>query len=227
MRPVFGPELSVRRFVPAEGNGDCLTRCLEVIPTVSPRRRGTLTTQESTVKRISSLIALALVALAVLAVVAVAGNRGDRYGGHGKATDSATPVFRLVLDPRQEVPPVDLRAFAKGNVTFDLTRDDSGRIKDGEVVFYFNYRFPEAVELVGLHIHQAPKGANGPVVVDSGLTPFTDADGRGNVTFVVTGVDPALLQSILDNPRGYYVNLHTSEFPDGAVRDQLRYPKRF
>lgn len=178
-------------------------------------------------KRISSLIALAFVALAVLAVVAAAGAGGGRQGDHGKTTRSATPVFRLFLEPRQEVPRVDLRAFAKGNVTFDLTRDDAGGITEGEVVFYFNYRFRQPVEIVGLHIHQAAKGVNGPIVVNSGVTSFTDADGKGNITTVVTGVDPALLQAILDNPRGYYVNLHTSEFPAGVARDQLGNPKRF
>jgi hypothetical protein len=29
------------------------------------------------------------------------------------------------------------------------------------------------------------------------------------------------LRRILSNPRGYYVNIHTTSFPDGAVRGQL------
>jgi hypothetical protein len=35
-------------------------------------------------------------------------------------------------------------------------------------------------------------------------------------------VSPARANKIADNPRGYYVNVHTSEFPAGAVRGQLR-----
>jgi len=33
--------------------------------------------------------------------------------------------------------------------------------------------------------------------------------------------DAAILQEILDDPAGYYVNLHTEDFPPGAIRGQL------
>jgi hypothetical protein len=166
-------------------------------------------------------LVLALVAAVALVAIGSAGGTTK-----GSPTQSATPVFKLFLKPSQEVPPIrDLRASANGNVTFDLTRD-GGTITEGEVVFYFNYRFPGPVEIIGLHIHIGPKGVNGPIVVNSGVTPFMDADGAGNITTLVTGVDPALLQDILDNPRGYYVNLHTTVHPGGAIRDQLHQPKK-
>jgi hypothetical protein len=167
---------------------------------------------------------LALAAVVILVLVAIAAATGTSRSG--KATSSATPVFKLFLQPRQEVPPLDLRAFARGNVTFDLTRDSDKMITEGEVVFYFNYRFKGPIQIVGLHIHVGARGVNGPIVVDSGVTPFMDADGKGNITTLVTGVDPALLQAILDNPRGYYVNLHTSVNPSGAMRDQLGFPMK-
>jgi hypothetical protein len=34
------------------------------------------------------------------------------------------------------------------------------------------------------------------------------------------------LQAILDNPRGYHVNLHTSVNPGGAMRQQMHNPKK-
>lgn len=37
-------------------------------------------------------------------------------------------------------------------------------------------------------------GTNGAIVISSNLAPFTDADGKGNVTAVVTGTAPATLQ---------------------------------
>lgn len=169
--------------------------------------------------------------LALVAFLAVLGGAAGAPADHakgkakGKPSRSATPVFKVHMKPSQESPRIHgLRADAVGHVTFDLTRDSSGAITSGEVVFYVNYAFPGSVTITGLHVHQAPKGVNGPVVVDSGVTTFTDADGVGNVTTVVLGVSPALLQQILDNPRGYYVNLHTSTHPGGAVRDQLRNP---
>jgi hypothetical protein len=33
--------------------------------------------------------------------------------------------------------------------------------------------------------------------------------------------DRGLIKDIRKNPAGYYVNVHTTEFPGGAIRDQL------
>lgn len=170
-------------------------------------------------------------AIALITAAAAGGNRGRGGGDDGKRKQLATAavtVFPLRLVPKQEVPPIrDLRARADGNVTFDVTRDSGSAITSGEVVFYFNYDFSHAVTITGLHIHQGQRGTNGPIVVDSGTAAFTDADGDGNVTTVVTGVSPATLQAILTSPKGYYANLHTSVYPGGAIRDQLKHAKRF
>jgi hypothetical protein len=167
--------------------------------------------------------ALVLVGAVALVVIGAAGGAQAK-----KPALSATPVFKLHLKPSQEVPPVkDLKANAVGSVTFDLERSAAGAITSGEVIFYFNYSFPTSVNITGLHIHQAPKGsAVVAFVVNSGVTTFTDSDGKGNVTTVVTGVAPATLQAILDNPRGYYVNLHTTVNPGGALREQMHNPKK-
>ena len=172
-------------------------------------------------KRMTLAIPAVLVAIAALAVVGGATAK--------KPALSSTPVFKLNLKPSQEVPRVDLKAKASGHVTFDLARDSSGAITAGEVIFYFNYSFPGNVVISGLHIHQGAKGANGGIVVNSGVTTIADSDGVGNVTTVVTsGFTPATLQAILDNPRNYYVNLHTTtpNFPGGAVRAQMHNPKK-
>jgi hypothetical protein len=159
--------------------------------------------------------------VAALALVVIGGATAK------KPALSATPVFKLVLKPGQEVPPIKgLKADAVGSVTFDLERSSSGTITAGEVVFYFNYSFPGSVNVTGLHIHQGAKRVNGPVVVSSGVAAFTDADGHGNITTVVTGTSPATLQAILDNPRNYYVNLHTGVNPGGALREQMHNPKK-
>ena len=63
------------------------------------------------------------------------------------------------------------------------------------------------------HIHEGAAGANGGVVVDSD---WTANAGEG----CVAG-DAAVVAAILANPSGYYVNVHTPEFPAGAIRGQL------
>jgi hypothetical protein len=180
-------------------------------------------------KRTTVLTTFLLVAAAALVVVAAAAGRGgpgnDNKGK--KQRTAAVTVFDLRLEPKQEVPRIQgLRAHADGNLTLDVTRDSSGAITSGEAVFYFNYDFPGSVTIVGLHVHQAPRKANGSIVIDSGIASFTDADGDGNVTAIVTGVSPTLLQAILDKPRDYYVNLHTSVNTNGAMRDQLETSKK-
>lgn len=65
------------------------------------------------------------------------------------------------------------------------------------------------------HIHRGARGAAGPVVV-----PFTAPDASG-VSSGCAKVDAALITEIAQNPAGFYVNVHTSDFPGGAVRGQL------
>ncbi len=68
----------------------------------------------------------------------------------------------------------------------------------------------------GAHIHDGDVDEAGPVVV-----PFTPPDESGASAGCVHDVDPALIADILAHPSGYYVNVHSTEFPPGAVRGQL------
>ncbi len=64
------------------------------------------------------------------------------------------------------------------------------------------------------HVHEAPAGTAGPVVV--GLTPPSDGSSSGCLT-----ADKSLLKDIKKDPAEYYVNVHNAEFPAGALRGQL------
>ena len=71
------------------------------------------------------------------------------------------------------------------------------------------------------HIHAAPAGSNGPIVVEfvePGETPTIFVNG------IATGCAPAdeeLIKDIRHHPENYYVNVHNVTFPAGAVRGQL------
>ena len=64
------------------------------------------------------------------------------------------------------------------------------------------------------HIHRAAAGVNGPPVVT--LDPPDDNDSDD-----CDSVSDDLIDEIRRNPRGFYVNVHTADYPNGAIRGQL------
>lgn len=64
------------------------------------------------------------------------------------------------------------------------------------------------------HIHRGGAGVNGPPVIT--LDPPDDDDSEE-----CDAVAGSLLEEIVRNPRGFYVNVHTAQYPDGAIRGQL------
>ena len=66
------------------------------------------------------------------------------------------------------------------------------------------------------HIHKAPAGVAGSIVV--GFFEATAVDLNGCTT---TDVDRRLLTDIIQHPQDYYVNVHTTDFAAGAIRGQL------
>ena len=64
------------------------------------------------------------------------------------------------------------------------------------------------------HIHIGAPDKAGDVVV--GLDAPADGSSDGCVN-----LDKDKIKALMDNPAGYYINVHNAEFPDGAVRGQL------
>lgn len=64
------------------------------------------------------------------------------------------------------------------------------------------------------HIHQAPRGRAGPPVLT--LDAPTGGRSRGCID-----VARNLAAAIIARPADYYVNVHTADYPEGAVRGQL------
>jgi hypothetical protein len=67
---------------------------------------------------------------------------------------------------------------------------------------------------VAAHIHRAPVGVNGDVVVP--LKAPTDGDSAACVQARMR-----VVERILNNPQNWYVNVHNERFPNGAIRGQL------
>ncbi|MGH9838079.1 MAG: CHRD domain-containing protein [Blastocatellia bacterium] len=139
---------------------------------------------------------------------------------------SQTLIATVSLSPANEAPPITgLDAGGTAVVTINLIRDAAtGAIVLGTANFRVDFRFPGGVTVTGLHIHEGAAGANGLVRVDSGLSAAGSirySAGTGVINLSGGSTDGALWQRILSNPAGFYVNLHTTTNPDGAMRGQI------
>jgi hypothetical protein len=83
------------------------------------------------------------------------------------------------------------------------------RLRKGQARVCFRFEAQGIGAATAAHIHRGGPEVSGPVVVplgtSSGCVPATRA----------------VVNAILASPAGYYVNMHTAEFPAGAVRGQL------
>jgi hypothetical protein len=131
------------------------------------------------------------------------------------ASGSAPGVFRLVLTGDQEAtatcsPPAvcgDPDAVARMILIVNPNRD--------RVCFLTKWTNIDGT-VVAAHIHLAPRGVPGDVVVPLFSGTFDSTD-------MLRGCVPAkgLAAQILANPSAYYVNIHSTVYPAGAVRTQL------
>jgi uncharacterized protein (TIGR03437 family) len=158
-----------------------------------------------------------------------AANTGGEIRGQMRLTDRMS--FPALMRPDREVPAItSLDATGIGRFTAHTIRNNDGTIAAGYAIFDVNHRFPGTATFTGLHIHNAAAGANGPVVIDSGLTarePVESETGLGNIyrgAVIATTAGIAAFNGVTTAPENYYLNLHTTANPAGAVREQIASP---
>ena len=140
--------------------------------------------------------------LAALAALAIAGPASAaKLGG----ADQEGRQLTTVLTGAQEVPvPGDPDGKGLATVT----------VNPGQGVLCYQLSVSGIAQATAAHIHEAPVGVAGPVVVE--LLPPTDGSSGGCID-----VGRDLAKEILQDPADYYVNVHNAEFPGGALRGQL------
>lgn len=117
------------------------------------------------------------------------------------------------MDAEQEVPPAESDGTGTARVWLNQGQ--------GEVCFFVEWEDLTG-PVIGAHIHIGPAGVNGPIVVPfQGFPAGPDFDPTDGPIEVCVEADKDLIKDIRQNPQGYYVNLHTEDFPGGEIRGQL------
>ena len=147
-----------------------------------------------------------LVSLATLAVVAVgaAGTASAKHGG-------VMCVLNTQLNAKNET--TGSTSTATGHTQIKVWTD-------GTITFRTQIFNPNHETFVAGHIHQAPAGVAGSIVVPLYAGPATTQShiklsGTATPNAGTTGA------ALCHNPSAYYVNFHTTAFAGGAIRGQL------
>ena len=108
----------------------------------------------------------------------------------------------------------DPDGFGSASITFDLAATPANVCWD---LSYGNLTGTP----VAAHIHgPAAPGVNGPPVIP--LTPFTTLTPTGaSACRDLTAGEAVIAADIVANPQNFYTNVHTTDFPGGAIRGQL------
>jgi len=150
-------------------------------------------------KRLFVLVAVASLAAAVWLVGADAHTQ--------QASKAKLHIYRVTLAGENESPGGD--PVASGSATI--------RVRAGVPrVCYQLVARDLSGRAVAAHIHRGADGVSGPVII-----PLHTPNAAGTASGCAKA-SRTLVKAIIAHPGRYYVNVHTAEFPAGAIRAQLK-----
>ena len=167
--------------------------------------------------------------IAVLGLLLAAGCSSNSSSPSTTTSGTTTTRFTAALLPANETPPVTgAESTASGTATIDLnvTRDAAGAITAQSINFQVTMQgFPSTSIVNVAHIHTGATGVAGGVLVSTTVAPgevvLTGGAGNFSRVGVTGGLTAAVAQSLIDNPAGFYFNVHTTLNPAGVMRGQL------
>ena len=123
----------------------------------------------------------------------------------GATSTSASAAPAIPLNGDQENPAAD--ADGHGFFTYDIEGTQ----------FCYTLEWQRIDTAFAAHVHRAPRGVNGGIVI-----PLSVGDGSGTRVEGCAGISAELAAEITANPKAFYVNVHNTPFPGGAIRGQLK-----
>ncbi len=120
------------------------------------------------------------------------------------AGETTSLGFKATINGANEVPANASKATGFANATFDKIN----KILSLSVIY-------TGITPLAMHIHKAPAGVNGPVIIDLS-TPGSPFPAHVQLNRKLTaGQEDSLIRNLL------YVNIHSAAFPGGEIRGQL------
>jgi len=128
-----------------------------------------------------------------------------RASAPSSPTPSAGATLVTKLVGSTETPPDKSTATGTAKITVDVAHN--------QVCWNLSVQKLQGT-VTQAHIHRSPAGTAGPIVL--ALSPPTGGSSSG-----CKSVGPPLARGIVKSPDAYYVNVHTTRFPEGEIRGQL------
>jgi hypothetical protein len=150
-------------------------------------------------KRLMLVVAVAFVVISAVGTTIAIGQSGS--------SSTSRNILTARLSGNNENPKADLNGRGAAAVVISGNR------------VCLSIAYARLSTVAAAHIHRGGRGVNGPIVVDPKFTGGPGA--RGTLGRCVTPNAGTRVSDIRNNPGGYYVNVHSSQFPGGAIRGQL------
>ncbi len=153
--------------------------------------------------------------VAAIAIPSIAlGNARRNEGSLAASRAAQTPLVTRMTGANEVPTPGDSDGFGGAAITFDLSVPGSE-----SVCWDLSYGNLTGSPLLA-HIHgPAAAGATASPVI--GFTTATLGATSATGCRALTAPEATIAADVVANPTNYYVNVHTSDFPNGAIRGQL------
>lgn len=136
---------------------------------------------------------------------------------------AAAAFAAIVVPALGAVEDAELQAKLKGKEEVPGPGDDNGKgevqletkIKKSKLCYLVE--FEDIGTATAAHVHKGAKGEDGKIVI-----PLFEEETQSPAEDCIKVDKERKLKKLVKNPADFYANVHTTEFPDGAIRGQLK-----
>ena len=166
-------------------------------------------------------------AVSVCAVLALAACVDQAPTSIATRATGTTPSSSVTQQANPTVFNVQLRSANEPNGASTSESKGHAQVKvydDGTIEFVFTINNKSGETYTRAHIHKAAAGVNGPIhwdFLEAGNPVASVSDQPSQLRGIARARAAAVVADLLANPSGYYVNVHSTAFPGGAMRGQL------